>query len=380
MPIFRIGIDARLYGEEFGGIGRYTKNLIGNLQTIDEDNEYLVFLRKKDFSAVDLPASNFRRIEADFPVYGLSGQYGFLRLLNRLNLSLVHFTHFALPVFYSRPFAVTIHDLIKHRWLRLASTTRSPLVYFVKHLGYRLTMKGAVEKSQQIIVPSNFVKQDILKHYSLARGKIQVVYEGAGDSKSETGGRKWEEVSAEYQIAKPYLLYVGSLYPYKNVETLIGVLKHLGQELKLVIVCGRSIFQARLRQIVMQTGMQKRVIWAGFVAEEDLSVVYQNAETFITASFEEGFGLPILEAMINNCPVVCSSAGSLPEVGGEAALYFDPRDEKEAALKIKSVLTDGDLRRRLIARGLLRIQQFRWAEMAKQTLAVYQKILTSKNS
>ena len=173
----RIVIDARLYGLENAGLGRYTINLINGLQKLDRKNEYSVLLRKKYFNQLNL-ASNWKKIPVDINHYSLREQIELPKIIYGLKPDLVHFLHFNVPVFYRGKFIVTIHDLLMHKQRGLEATTLTPSRYFLKRLGYMFVFGNAVKKAVKVIVPSQAVKDEVCYYYKLSSEKVIVTYEG----------------------------------------------------------------------------------------------------------------------------------------------------------------------------------------------------------
>lgn len=172
----KIVIDARLWGPKNTGNGRYTKELVNNLSKLDSINEYMILLRKEFFDDVMLP-SNFTKILADFKHYSIEEQIKLPILLFKLKPDLVHFPHFNVPVFYFGKFVVTIHDLIMHKYKNGSATTRRFPIYQIWRLGYYVSFVKAVFGSVKIIVPSNYVKNEIINYYNIRPEKIIVTYE-----------------------------------------------------------------------------------------------------------------------------------------------------------------------------------------------------------
>lgn len=345
----RICIDARFWGIKHTGIGRYVEELIDNLPgevelIVHPDQEHEPKLAKyKKYLAIQHP-------------YSLASQFEMFGLLNNIKSDLVHFPHFFVPILWRGKYIVTIHDLIKHYSTSLSSTTRNPLVYFVKQLGYRLSIWNAINFSQNIIVPTNYWKKEIANHFNVSQDKIMVTYE-AVSSKFKKGDLLKE---------KPFLLYVGNLYPHKNVPLLIQAAEKL--KIKLKIVCARSVFENRLPK-------SDFVEYLGRVSDKDLTSLYKSALCFVFPSKIEGFGLMGLEAMTAGCPVLAANASCLPEVYGDAAIYFDPNDLNDLISKIKLIISDQKLRQILIAKGRLQVKKYSWTKMAKQTWEIYQNVL-----
>jgi glycosyltransferase involved in cell wall biosynthesis len=174
----RIIIDARLYGLENAGLGRYTINLVSELQKFDRNNEYLILLRKKYFNRLNF-SGNWKKILVDIDHYSLSEQIELPKIINGLRPDLVHFLHFNVPVFYKGKFVVTIHDLLMHKQRGLEATTLTPSRYFLKRLGYKFVFGNAVKKAVKVIVPSQAVKDEVCYYYKISSEKVIVTYEGS---------------------------------------------------------------------------------------------------------------------------------------------------------------------------------------------------------
>lgn len=367
----RLGFDARLINES--GIGRYIRNLLDNLSKIDQKNEYFILLKKKDIDKFNF-GGNFQKIEADFGWYSVSEQINLPKILSDLNLDLVHFPHFNVPVFYKSKFVVTIHDLIHQHFIMKRATTLDPLTYKIKQIGYNEVFRNAVKKSQKILVPSGFVKNQLLNEWKVDKEKIIVTYEGVDEKiltiKKRQSKSLQLKILEKIGVKKPYLFYVGNAHPHKNIEGLIQAFRKIkedNKELNLVLVGGDHYFWKTIKQGFKDPG----ILYPGFVTDESLVTLFSHAEMFVMPSFEEGFGIPVLESFALSCPVVCSDIGALKEVGADACLYFNPRSIDDIAEKINEVLTDEKLKRRLIKAGEKRLKMFSWKKLAEETLKTY---------
>jgi len=377
----KIVIDARMYGLEHAGIGRYLVNLIGKIEKISKENEFIILLRKKYFHDLRFNNKRFKKILADYPHYSLKEQFFLSLQLIKLRPDLVHFPHFNVPLFYCGKYVVTIHDLIKHESRGMATTTRFSLFYWLKYVVYLSVVWIAVKRAVKIITPSKFWQEELVKRYNLPKNKIVVTYEGAEEKfkRQKSKGKITTQnlkVLEKYKIKKPFVVYTGSLYPHKNVERLVMAVKKINQDLKLVIVCARNIFYGRFLEKIKKLQAEKFVNLVGFVPDEDLAGIYKEAEAFVFPSFWEGFGLPGLEAMALGLPVISSNASCLPEIYGEAALYFNPSIVEEIAEKIKMVIGDAKIRETLIKKGFEQVKKYSWEKMARETLLVYQRVLS----
>lgn len=372
----RIGIDARFWGPGGKGLGRYTQKLIEKLESIDRENQYFVFLTEENFSEYVPKNKNFQKVLADYRWYSFSEQWNMPRLLNKYKLDLVHFPHFNVPLFYVRPFVITIHDLILLHFPTIRSTTLNWAWYWLKFLAYKLVIWSAIHRARKIITVSEFTKKDILENYAVLESKIEVTYEAADnvESVSVADEKKSGQTLAKYGIIRPYILYVGNAYPHKNLERLISAFAQVHQgnrELKLVLVGKEDYFYRRLKSIVAKKKISN-VIFAGFVADSDLNEVYREAMVYAFPSLYEGFGIPPLEAMAMGVPVASSNHSCMREILGESALYFDGRNEKDIAEKIEKIISDVELRNDLIRKGSEQVKKYSWEKMAKKTLKIYE--------
>lgn len=366
----RIGIDARMYGES--GIGRYIGNLISHLGAIDQKNEYFILLRQPYFENLTIGV-NFTKVLADFGWYGITEQIRVPQVLKKYRPDIVHFPHFNVPIFYKGNFVVTIHDLIHQHYSMKKASTHSSLVYKIKHFSYMAVFKNAIKKSKSVFAPSYFVKNQ-LKEWGINEKKVLVTYEGVDEKIltkiNKISKLKINDTLKKFKITPPFLFYVGNAHPHKNVEGLIQTfldLKQNYQYLQLVLSGGSHYFWDRLKLKYNQ----KDIVYTGKISDDTLVALYSSAQCFIMPSLEEGFGIPILEAMAAGCPVASSNKGALPEVGDGACVYFDPLSQNDMSEKITNVLNSTVLRKQLIREGLVRYKQFSWRRLAQQTLEAY---------
>jgi glycosyltransferase involved in cell wall biosynthesis len=292
--IRKIGIDCRMIKES--GIGRYIENLIVNLNEIDSQDRYFLFVKDKKSFTLNLN-SNFELIEADFSWHGWDEQFGFLKLLNSFNLDLFHSPHPNMPYLYSRPFIITIHDLtmLKEKTGR-ASTYFYP-IYFLKWLVFKIMLSIAVHRSLKIITVSNFVKDQIVSVFKIKSNKVDVIYNGVSESIAPVLDReKVKKIKNKFRIAKPFLFYVGNAYPHKNLENLILAFELLNQDDQLILFLGgkEDYFYQRLKK---DYGNLKNIVFGGYLTDEEISVLYTSCEAFVYPSISEGFGIQIIEAL-----------------------------------------------------------------------------------
>ncbi len=370
----KIGIDARLYGTKHAGIGRYVYELVNKLQSIDRENEYVIFLQADNFAECRITNKNFHKVLADFKTYSLGEQILFPFIIAKQRLDFMHFPHFNVPFFYRGKYLVTIHDLIISHHPSSRATTLPPWLYKLKLLLYNLVVKSAAKRASRIIAVSEFTKTDIIKLLGIDEKKISVVYEGF-DLPPGTDS-ECQKLLERQGIGDEFLLYVGSAYPHKNLEKLIQAFEIIHSEapsLQLVLVGKLNFFYQRLKQYVLDNHpeIKHQIIFTGYLSDEDLSGLYQRAKLYVFPSLIEGFGLPPLEAQAHNLPVVSSDASCLPEVLGDSAIYFKPDNINDMAEKISFGLNDAALRSRLAVAGKRNIQRFSWKKMAEEILDIY---------
>ncbi len=267
-----------------------------------------------------------------------------------------------LPSFVPCPAVVTIHDLAYEYY---------PAEFLKKDL-YKLKnwTKSAVNKSRAVIAVSQNTKSDILKYYQTPSERVKVIYNGFR-SKSEFLNSKSETISKFKILNSKFLLFVGTLQPRKNIAILIEAFSTVvksNKDLKLIIVGKRGWLYNSIFQKVSDLGLENKIKFTGYLPDSELAILYKNAAMMVLPSLYEGFGIPILEAMAAGCPVITSNVSSLPEIAGEAALYFNPHDSVELAGKIDMILKDKSMRDDLIKKGKARVGRFSWEKCGKETL------------
>ncbi|MFA5359454.1 MAG: glycosyltransferase family 1 protein [Patescibacteria group bacterium] len=383
--INRIGIDARFYGPIGKGLGRYTQEVVDNIIKLDQKNKYIIFLRKENFSDFKCDGVRIKKVLADIKWYGLSEQIIFPFYILRERLDLMHFPHFNVPIFCPVKFIVTIHDLILIKFPTLRATTLGPVVYKIKNLAYKIVISLAVKRAMKILAVSEYTKKAVVEQFKVDSKKVVVTYEGVANLSviSSVSEKSLVDESLSHkgflpsvEMTKNYLLYVGNGYPHKNLEGLIKVFSEISKakpELKLVLVGKEDYFYSRLKQYAKN--FSNNIIFPGYVMDSKLKELYANATLYIFPSFYEGFGLPPLEAMAHGLAVVSSDKTCLPEILGDAALYFNPEDEMDMKNKIEQGLADEKLREDLINRGYEQIKKYSWVDCAEKTLEVYKSCL-----
>lgn len=364
----KIGIDCRLWGET--GVGRYIRNLIKELQIIDKKNKYTLFVLSKDWDEIlkQVQNDNVRVVEADIRWHSISEQLEFPRILNKENLDLMHFPYFSVPIFYKKPFVVTIHDLIQNHYASGRASTLPFFFYYIKRVGYKKVLGNAVMKAKKIIVPLQSVEKDLMNTLKVSKDKIVITNEGF-----DPNIKKGKVSESVLKASKdPYFLYVGNAYPHKNLDTLIKGFNNIKADVKLLLVGREDFFYTRLEK-----KENKNVIFLHAVSDSDLYYLYSHSVAAVSSSLMEGFGLFPLEALAAGTVPVVSNIPSFHEVCGDLAIYFNPKDPQDIAEKLMKALKLKSSEREEIKRkaeGWLK--KFSWEKMTKETLSVYEQAIS----
>ncbi len=399
-----IGIDARMLGPQCGGLGRYIEQLVLHLQDIDQEHQYVLFLKKenwdyihlsnesnvppKDHTLIEIKKNKnglvlrqekFRKVLADIPWYGWEEQLKMPGIIKRENVDLMHFPHWNVPLTYNDPFVVTIHDLLLMHYPTREASFLGPLSYWFKYRVYKKVLHHAATYAKHILTPSEFTRQDIHGMLHIPLSDMTVTYEAPFDirTRGEIVTSEQVDIRKKYGITKPFALYVGVAYPHKNLPGLLDAWelmeKTYGDSHELVFVGKDNFFYNKIKEQARLSPSAKNILFTGFVSDEELHELYKHARAYVFPSFYEGFGLPPLEAMAHGVPVVSSNRTCLPEILGEAALYVDPENTAQFATAIQTVLSDEEIRYELKAKGREEIKRYSWKKMTEETLLVYGK-------
>jgi len=391
----RIGIDCRtilnpVYGEG-AGVGHYTYYLVSHILKLERDFDLVLFFDERiSHEAVDRLIAGAPRVVARFfPFHEykhfLPIAYSHLLLtgfINREKLDLYHLPGGLLPLTYRGRSVVTIHDLtiIDH-----------PEWFPPQMLATKLGLPQTIRKARAFIAPSEATKRALMKHFKVEQNQVTVIPHGVEvssvalttDETNAGASSSWDDLVARYALTKPYFLFLGTLESRKNISGLMRAFlqahtidARMG-EVSLVLAGAKGWksdeIEREIGDAIQGSGGQVRYL--GYVPHGDKLPLIANARGFIFPSFDEGFGLPVLEAMSQGTPVITSLAGSLPEVVRDAALLVQPGDPDALASAMVQITIDGALRDRLVVAGRLRARNFSWQKTAEATVAVYQRIV-----
>lgn len=368
----RIGISGFFLDKPMTGSGQYTINLLRELGAMTE-HQLFVFCSSELAcdQARQLTSGNVVRLTVPFSdnlgkVW--YEQVALLRACRKHNIELLHVPYFGSPLFAPCRTVVTIHDLI--------------MLILPEHRGsmpvrlYTALAGAAAKRADLIIVDSQCTKRDVVRLLGVPEQKARVVHLACEERfQPPRDDSRLANIRRKYGLENEFVLYLGGLDWRKNVTTLIRAFARISGPWQLAIAGEPYSSDKRLypdlRQVVHEMGAEDRVKFLGFVAEEDMPALYSAASLFVFPSLYEGFGLPPLEAMACGTPVLCSNAASLPEVVGDGAMLFDPKDEDALSQALASLLGDEVLRSELREAGLRQVQRFSWHNTAERTLEAY---------
>ena len=366
----RIGIDARLVYYSQAGIGQYILHLVDGLATIDQETEYVLLQSRKDDTTI-LDQPNFRRVSLWTPSHHRLERYSMNVELMRLGLDVLHSPDFIPPHRPSCKSVITVHDLA---FLLYPHFLTKESARYYGHIDQ------AVRWTDHIIAVSNSTKRDTIQHLGVPEDKITVVYEAASPIfRPLDKGEAQEQVRNRHGVEGPFLLFVSTIEPRKNVPTLLRALWQLlecyKEDVRLVLAGGKGWLFEDAFALVEELNLDDRVHFVGRVSSEDLLYLYNAAELLAHPAFYEGFGLPPLEAMACGTAVVSSTSSSLPEVVGQAGLLVDPTDTEAFTAAMEQVLSDKNVREQMQAAGLEQARSFSWQRTAQRTVQSYWRAL-----
>lgn len=375
----RVGLNAHLLSGEASyrraGVSRYVGRLLEWLPQVDPSMDYVAFLSpghnapqgwevKRSLWRTARPLA---RIAWEF--LGLSHQ------AQKAGLALLHAPVNAMPPQPPCPTVVTIHDLSPFLYPELYRPSR--------RLYQQVQLRRSARCATHLIADSEATRQDVIRILGVSPERVTAIPLGVEETLHPiTDSEALAAFRQRYGLDRPYILFVGTLEPRKNLSLLLEAFallkaRHIPHE--LVLVGGKGWYYETLFERTAQLGLQGAVRFAGYASEEDLPYWYSAAEIFVYPSRYEGFGLPPLEAMACGTPVIVSRASSLPEAVGEAGLLVDPDDPRALAEAVATLLDDAGLREHLRRAGLERAAQLTWRRTAERTAAIYHNVLREDN-
>lgn len=372
----KIGINATLVKEQNSGSGFYIINLINSLTKFDKKNEYYIFINRNFYDVfIKNKKSNFIVIDKRFKNRIIRVLWELLILpfeIRKRKIDVLHCPNYITPLIkLNFKLIVTFHDLTFFLF---------PEKYtFLKRIFYKIMVPYFINISNSIISDSNNTKKDLLRFFKINKDKVKVIFlsypEYYNSKEDEESAKKTLE---KYGILKDFALFVGVIEPRKNILSILKAFVNINNEINMdLVIVGRKGWYSKeidnYLNNLNQLQLKNRIIFTGFVSEEDLVHFYRSAMMFIYPSFYEGFGLPPLQAMACGTPVITSNISSLPEIVDDAAVKINPDDISQLEESIKLLYNNPLKREELIKKGLEQCKKFDEKNFSLDTIKVYEE-------
>ncbi len=364
-----LGFDATTLQGHLSGVGYYTARLMDSLANGAGEGivDRLVVLSNRPIAVT--PNERLQVYEGRrFGVRSVWMQLLLPGILRELRPDLVHFTNYLAPVLSGAPYVVSFHDMT----LSLVPQYHT----LKKRLLTSSLIPTVARRAERILAPSESTRRDIVRLLGVDPGRVSVIpYAAAPGFRPDPG--RLERLADAYDVRPPYLLYVGTLEPRKNLVRVLRAFARVAGAIpgvRLVLAGERGWKYDAVIAEAARADLAGRVVLPGYVAEEDLPALYTHALAFVYPSLYEGFGLPVVEAMACGAPVLTSRTSSLGEIAENAAWLVDPEDEAALADGLHALATDAGLRRDLGTRGLARAATLSWERTGRETAAVYREV------
>lgn len=357
-----IAIDCNPVNKENTGIGNYVYNLIKSLQKIDDSSNYFLYFKHPKKYLSECLSENFQYVQWD--------NFKLIFNVYLKNIDIVHGTSFKLLLNGKKGGVVTIHDL---------AFVKFPQYVIKKHQEKFLKQtRAALKKATYVIAVSENTAKDLIQIFKINENKIKIIYQGIDEIFKPIDNKNLiKEKIKKFGIDKPYILYVGTLEPRKNIPALLKAyasLDNLNKNYVLVLAGMKGWLYEKIFKTIEELKLQHKIILTGYVKNEDLPFLYSGAKVFVYPSFYEGFGLPPLEAMACGCPVITSNVSSLPEVVGDSGILVNPDNVEEISSAIYKIIDDEEFKKKLSYQGIERAKKFSWEKTALETLNIYKEI------
>jgi|WetSurMetagenome_2_1015567.scaffolds.fasta_scaffold00244_11 glycosyltransferase involved in cell wall biosynthesis len=364
----RFGYDSETGLPRRVGSSEYCFQLLLNLNKIDRKNNYIIYLPEKPTPDLPEEAQNWHYKVVGprwmWTLVGLSLEFLLRRSKPDVFFSPTHY----LPIFTPAKTVISILDVSFLKFPELFK--KSDLNQLTKWTKY------SADKASMVFTISEASKGDIIKSYEIPDDMVVITYPGIKEIFNDKQRiLNMDEIKKKYGVVNEYVLFVGTLQPRKNVSRLIEAFSKLNKpNLDLVVVGKKGWNFEEILAAPKKFGVENKVKFLDFVSDEDLPAFYRNALCFALPSLYEGFGLPVLEAMKYGCPVIISKISSLPEAGGDAALYVDPKNADDIKNKLEIIINDKELRKLLIQKGYEQTKKFSWEKTARETLKALENL------
>jgi glycosyltransferase involved in cell wall biosynthesis len=375
----KIGIEAqRIFRKKKHGMDMVALELIRNLQQIDKENEYVIFVKPDEDNTVIQETANFKIVELQGGAYPFWEQVALPKAAAKHGCQVLHCTSNTAPLFCKIPLVITLHDII-YMESSAMDIIRSSGSNYQKfgNIYRRLIVPRLVRKSKKIITVSNFEKDCIGKFFGMQNDiRLTTVYNGVSEYfQPVTDASTLKTVKEKYKLPDNYVFFLGNTHPKKNTKGALAAfsqfLKQTGSDMKLVMIDYHKTELEKLLQEIGDAELISKIVLTGYIVNQDLPAIYAQSQLFLYPSLRESFGIPLIEAMACAVPVITSNTSSMPEIAGDAAILIDPYKPEEITAAMIKVFNDNNLRTTMIADGLMQAAKFSWKAMAQDVLKIY---------
>ena len=378
----RIGIDAqRIFRKKKHGMDMVALELIKNLQIIDTKNDYFIFVKPDEDNSVLQETANFKIIELNGGPYPTWEQIALPKAAKKYQCDILHCTSNTAPFFTDIHLITILHDIIymESSYLKILKSSASAYQKF-GNIYRKLVVPRVVKKSKKVITVPHFEKNRIGEFFGIKGDKkLDAIYNGVSEHfKPITNNEELLRVKNKYHLPDKFFFFLGNTDPKKNTKGTLKAfsdfLKQSNSDYKLVMLDYDKIELNKLLLEIDDVNLINQIVLTGYVVNTDLPAIYSQCAIFLYPSLRESFGIPMLEAMSCNVPVITSNTSSMPEVAADAAHIINPFQPQEITDGIIKILNDDDYRKSLCEKGLERSKQFSWKNMAKDYLKQYELI------
>ena len=371
----KIGIEAqRIFRKNKHGMDYVVLQEIKELQQIDTENEYYVFVKPDEDRCVE-STKNVHVIELGCPSYPLWEQWALPRAAKKYGVDILHCTSNTAPIWCDIPLVLTLHDII---FLEPRDKQNKSLYQNLGWFYRRLDVPRILGKCRRIITVSNFEMENIISKLNIPRERMAMIYNGYNEWFKPINNSELPKAISQKLTANDYFFFLGNTDPKKNTErTLIAYSKYLTQssvKRKLLMADLDSEF---LNGIIERNGIEnirENIVMPGYIVNSDLPYIYNNAYAFLYTSLRESFGIPLLEAMACGTPVITSNTSSMPEIGGRDAILVNPENSDDITAMMLRLESDQAFYEQQKRIGLERAKLFSWKKTAEHLLKLYQDV------
>ncbi len=367
----KILLNGLHYTHNGAGISKYNEMM---LKTFINENYNVDILLRNEFKRNSLFNNKYNIIFADKDIKGSKDRILYEQLYSKgfyKNYDVIHFPDYATPTLYNGNKIATIHDM--------AMYTMRDKYTFMQNLTKNIFLKNTIKNAEKLICVSNFAKNELLKYYPSLENKIKVIYEGIQVDNIKINEQESYTILNKYNInSKKYILYVGTIAPHKNIKTLIEAFNYINNkipEYKLVVCGKKGWMYDEVFKTVNELNLTDKIVFTDFVNNNELEVLYRNAELFVSVSLYEGFGFPPLEAMARNLAVLVSDIPVFKETCLDCAEYCNPNEIEDIGSKILKLVNNEKIRENNIKKADIRAGYFNWSRAAEETYKVYEELL-----